>query len=232
MPLAASELLDPMPETKSYFVRRLKRCKIDIESFATPLSVCTMEGCQGMCCYDGVCLDEDEERYIAAVVRAHPKHFEEVGVTPENAFEDALFLDVETRKTATKPCTYKKRVGFPEHFEKASCVFRHKDGRCSLQGLAMEHGEHPWAYKPMSCWLHPISLERDGRTIIWLPRIETDHLREEGYPGYAPYTHCGRECAGGVPAYKALKDELKTLGAIVGRDVYGEIKAAVKAMKS
>ncbi len=224
MPLRPDQLFDPMPETKRYFMRRLKRAAIDFESFGILLQLCTLEGCRGTCCYDGVCLDEDEERYIGAIVDAHPVFFKELNLTRENAFEDAEFLGSDTRKTRTKPCRYPKNVNFPKHFEKTSCVFRFPDGRCSLQTLAMEHGEHPWAYKPPSCWLHPISLERNGKSMIWLPTKETDHVVAEDYPGYAPYTPCGAECAGGKPAYQVLKSELETLGAIVGRDIYGEIE--------
>jgi hypothetical protein len=179
-----------------------------------------------MCCYDGVCLDEDEERYVGAILDAHPLHFKELKLTRENAFEDACFLGVDTRKTTTRKHKYPPHVGFPKHFAKTSCAFRFDDGRCSLQALAMEHGEHPWAYKPLSCWLHPISLERDDKTIVWLPTVGNDPLVEDGYPGYAPHTHCGRACTdGGRPAYEVLREELETLGSIVGRDYIAEIQA-------
>lgn len=232
MPLKPEQLLDPIPETRDYFRKRLRRAPIDFESFATPLRLCTLEGCQGMCCYDGVCLDEDEEHYLTAILEAHPLHFKPLGITRENAFEDAVFIDTDTRKTATRKHKYPKHVGFPKHFEKTSCVFRHEDGRCSLQALAMEHGEHPWAYKPLSCWLHPISLERNDRTILWLPTKGRDPLKDDKFPGYAPYTQCGEHCAGGQPAYEVLRQELETLGAVVGRDFYGEIKAALNGGES
>lgn len=227
MPLKPSQLFDPMPETKKYFKRRLKNCPIDYKSFATPLRLCEMEDCRGMCCYDGVCLDESEEHYITAIVNAHPNHFKKLGITVDNAFEDAEFLGSPTRKTATKPCTYPEKVEFPEHFEDTSCIFRHKDGRCSLQALAMEHGEHPWAYKPPSCWLHPISLERDDQSILWLPTRGKDHVVDEDYPGYSSYTRCGECVVGEQPAYESLKPELDVLGAIIGRDFYAEIKEAL-----
>jgi len=214
-----------MPETKKYFVKRLRNAPIDFESFGIKLRQCRMEDCLGMCCYDGVCLDEDEEHYIGAIVDAHPVYFKELGITRENAFEDAIFIDSECRKTTTRKFKYPPHVGYPKHFEKTSCIFRHPDGRCSLQGLAMQHGEHPWAYKPPSCWLHPLSLERNDRTILWLPQKHTDHVVDKNYPGYSPYTRCGENCAtGGMSAWEALKPELETLGAVVGRDFYGEIK--------
>ncbi|MBI5155286.1 DUF3109 family protein [Candidatus Poribacteria bacterium] len=225
MPLKPEQLLDPLPETKKYFQRRLHRAPVDFDSFATPLKACDLRTCQGSCCYDGVCLDEDEERYLGAIVDAHPLHFKPLGITRENAFEDATFLDTDTRKTRTRRFKYDPAVEFPKHFEKTACVFRHSDGRCSLQALAMEHGEHPWAYKPLSCWLHPISLERNDRTIIWLPTKDNDQLTEPGFPGYAPYTKCGCATPGGRPAYEVLKPELDVLGAIAGRDFFGEIKA-------
>lgn len=224
MPLKPSQLLDAMPDTKRFMKRRLRRADIDFESFATPLRLCALETCGGHCCYDGVCLDEDEEHYIKCVVGAHPVFFKQLNVDEETAFEDATFLGVDTRKTATRKFRYPKAIGHPKHFDKTTCIFRFPDGRCSLQTLAMEHGDHPWAYKPLSCWLHPISLERDDKAVIWIPTKETDHLADEDYPGFAPYTQCGEACPGeGKPAYETLRQELETLGAIVERDIYGEI---------
>ncbi|MDK2970341.1 MAG: hypothetical protein PWP23_96 [Candidatus Sumerlaeota bacterium] len=225
MPLKPSQLLDPIPESRKYFRKRLSKAPIDFESFGTLLKPCTMGECCGMCCYDGVCLDEDEEHYVGAVVDAHPLHFKELGITRENAFEDAIFIDTETRKTRTKKFKYPEHVNFPKHFDKTSCVFRYDDGRCSLQALAMEHGEHPWAYKPVSCWLHPISLERHDKTVLWLPTMGKDHLTDDDFPGYAPYTRCGCAFPDGQPAYEVLSWELETLGAVVGRDFLGEIRA-------
>ncbi len=226
MPLRTDQLFDPMPDTKKYFKRRMLRAPIDYESFGISLRQCTMESCCGMCCYDGVCLDEDEEHYIGAIVDAHPVFFKEMGITREKAFEDAHFLGTECRKTATRKYKHPEHVNFPKHFENTKCIFRFDDGRCSLQTLAMEHGEHPWAYKPPSCWLHPISLERENKTVLWLPQKDTDLVVEKGYPGYAPYTRCGEDCgAEGMPGYEALKPELETLGILVGRDFYTEIKA-------
>jgi len=232
MPLQPHELLDPLPDTKRYFKKRLFRAPIDFESFGTPLKLCDLADCHGMCCYDGVCVDEDEIHYLSAILDAHPKHFEELGLRSDNAFEEACFLGTDTMKTRTRKYKYPKSANFPKHFEKTRCAFRYEDGRCSLQGLAMEHGEHPWAYKPFSCWLHPISLERDERTIVWLPTKKTDHLKEKKYPGYAPYTGCGCAVEGGKPAYKVLKQEIETLGAIVGRDFYGEIEAYYHAKEN
>ena len=230
MPLLPHQILDAMPETKKEMRRRLRRSKIDFESFATPLRLCELGKCNGHCCYDGVCVDEDEEHFITAVVTAHPVFFQQLGVTPENAFEDATFLGTDTRKTTTRPFRYPKEVGHPKHFEKTTCSFRFPDGRCSLQALAMEHGEHPWAYKPLSCWLHPISLERDDKAVIWIPTKGNDLLEDPEYPGFAPYTRCGEACPGeGRPAWQTLKAELQTLGAIAERDIWGEIEAYFKA---
>ena len=231
MPLQRHQLLDALPETKRYFKRRLTRAAIDYESFGKPMKLCDLHNCCGQCCYDGVCLDDDEERYLTAILEAHPVFFKELKLTPENAFEDAEFLDTPTRKTQERKFKYPKRAKLPKHFSHTRCCFRYEDGRCSLQSLAMEHGEHPWAYKPFSCWLHPISLERGNKTILWVPGKENDHLKEPGYPGYAPFTPCGAEIKGGEPGYEVMEEELQTLGEIVGRDFYTEIKTYFKEKK-
>ncbi len=222
--LKRDQLLDAFPDWKQFVKKRFRRAPVDYASFGTLIKACTMEGCRGTCCYDGVCLDEDEERLLTHVVGAHPVYFRQLKLTPENAFEEAEFLGSPTRKTATRREKYPAEVGFPKHFDKTSCVFRFPDGRCSLQSLAMEHGDHPWAYKPISCWLHPISLERDGRTLLWLPTLGNDPLVDDGYPGYAPFTPCGKERCDGQPAYEVLREELDTLGEIAGRDFHAEIR--------
>lgn len=225
MPLEAHEILDAVPDTKADVQWRVRRSKIDYPSFATPLRLCDLAECNGHCCYDGVCVDTDEEEFLAALMRAHPKFFEQLGLDHENAFEDATFLDSPTRKVVTKKFKYPKSVGHPKHFDKSSCAMRFPDGRCGLQALAMEHGNHPWAYKPLSCWLHPISLERDDKPVIWIPTKETDQLKDKGFPGFAPYTRCGESCPGeGRPAWQTLRMELETLGRLGGRDIVGEIE--------
>lgn len=223
MPISNAQILDHLPSWKRYVQKRLAKAPIDFESFGVRLQVCAMEDCRGMCCYDGVCIDRDEERMVRRALRQNPEHFEELGVDASNAFEEGEFQGLPTRKTQTRPQKFPRHVSIPRHFDRSCCVFKHEDGRCSLQSLAMKLGEHPWAFKPISCWLHPLSLERDDETILWVPRLGHDHLKTEEYAGFTPYTHCGKECTGGKPAWQALKFELECLGAITGRDFYGEI---------
>lgn len=225
------QLLDSMPETKQVFLRRLRSCPIDHESFLTPLRVCSLSSCQGMCCYDGVVLAEDEAHYIGAVVKAHPEVFDPLGISPETAFEPISEGAGSIKKTATKPFSYAPESNTPEHFARTACVFRLPDARCSLQSLAIEQGEHPWAYKPPNCWLHPITLHRGNESVIWLPTKSCDPLQKPGYPGFASYSRCGECTPGGEPAYKVLGQELQTLGAIIGRDLIAEIVHYERAKK-
>jgi hypothetical protein len=57
----------------------------------------------------------------------------------------------------------------------------------------------------------------------------TDPCRLPHYAGFVAATHCGRTEQQGPPAYEVLREELDFLGRIVGRDLYGEIVAAVHA---
>lgn len=223
-PLSPEQLLDAMPETKRLFKSRLASCPIDVKSFLAPLHLCDLQSCQGMCCYDGVCLQEDEEHYIGAVVQAYPEVFGPMGIDRNSAFTNLSPGLSRGRKTATRPFEYSRESNTPKHFSRTACVFRLPDARCALQSLAIDQGEHPWAYKPPNCWLHPISLQRGTETVIWLPDKSTDPQKSNAFPGFASYSRCGECAEGGPPAYVTLRQELETLGAIIGRDLLKEIE--------
>jgi hypothetical protein len=109
---------------------------------------------------------------------------------------------------------------YPKHFNNTSCVFRLSDGRCSLQLLALEKGLHRWYYKPISCWLHPISISFDEEIPkISLHNYETDPYCLPNYDGYVSRTMCGsvKEC--GDKAHQVLKEELRYLGAIINQNL-------------
>jgi hypothetical protein len=105
-------------------------------------------------------------------------------------------------------------------------VFLTADGRCSLQLLSVHLGRHPWYYKPVKCWMHPITLEGEGHALLLLHSERTDPYRFPGYDGFVSRIFCGRTCPGSSPASSVLADELTFLSRIAGRDLLAEATGA------
>lgn len=115
---------------------------------------------------------------------------------------------------------------FPVHFPQTRCVFLDTQHRCVLQRLAMDEGLHPWWWKPVSCWMHPLVLVpglRGGRPVLKVPGLGGDPSARAGYAGFASCTPCGMASAGGPSAAAVLKEELELLGKIGRRDFLGEL---------
>jgi hypothetical protein len=100
-----------------------------------------------------------------------------------------------------------------------------------LQLLSVHTGRHPWYYKPVKCWMHPITLEGDSRATLVLHNEQTDPYRFPAYDGFVSRIFCGRTCSGGAPASVVLADELTFLSRIVGRDLVAEATDALAAVR-
>ena len=95
-------------------------------------------------------------------------------------------------------------------------MFLDAEHRCVLQRLAVDEGRHPWFWKPISCWMHPLVLRPGDRPVLTLPG---------GEDRFVSCTHCGRAETEGERAGEVLREELEMLGKISGRDVGGEVGA-------
>jgi hypothetical protein len=111
------------------------------------------------------------------------------------------------RKTATRPHTY-LNPDYPAHFPRTRCVFADAAGFCELEKLARGRGEHPWTYKPFTCWMFPLE-EEAGNAVPPPVRRRDDPWRVPGYPGYVTRVPCGRHDAAGRPWRAALSQELQ-----------------------
>ena len=178
--------------------------KIDMTQLR--LKRCELSQCEGMCCYDGVYLEEGEEEKIQAIVKAYSDFFSFV---PQIFITDGNWKNlVVGRKIAAAPHTY-QNPRFPAHFPWTRCVMSLPDARCALQVLATSLGKHPWAYKPRACWMHP--LLREGPNGIVPPPVhqEDDPDRvDESYPGFITYTPCGQHQEDGSPWEQVLAEEI------------------------
>lgn len=197
--------------------RQVREAALDHEAFTMPLRVCELSACRATCCHDGVFLDAEQEAGIAGVAGRLEKYGFHRGEWRERRGGRV--------KTATVGAGEGMLAeGFPAHFPRTRCVFLDDGHRCLLQRLAVDEGRHPWWWKPVSCWMHPLLLRRrDGRPWLTLARPGRGPAARDGYPGFGSFTPCGMPCAGGEPAWRALRGELEMLGRIGGRDLVGEL---------
>ncbi len=220
--------LTAFPDDEAMLRRRLARAAVDVPSFRRALRRCDISHCQGMCCYDGVYVSQLSAETLMRIARREAASFAGLGLD----LPDRVIVDGDWKwkkgglKTAVRPRPFSRTVqGFPSHFRDTACVFLAPDGRCSLQLLSVQQGRHPWYYKPVKCWMHPITIEGEEETRIVLHSVETDPFRFLGYEGFVSQIFCGRTCVGGAPASAVLRDELEFLSRIVGRDFVSEALA-------
>ncbi|MFB3818564.1 MAG: hypothetical protein ACE147_12940 [Candidatus Methylomirabilales bacterium] len=175
-----------------------------------------------MCCYDGVYVPEPSARLIEHLARRHAAFFRGLGLTlPERVIVEGRWAPKPGGlKTAVREHPFARLVpDFPPHFAQTACVFLTPAGLCSLHLLSEHLGRHPWYYKPVKCWMHPITLEGDRPPVLVLHDERTDPYRLPGYPGFVPRIFCGRTCPSGAPASLVLQEELAFLSQIAGRDL-------------
>ena len=207
----ASLMWTAYPELEKELARQVREAALDHQAFETPLHLCELSRCGGMCCHDGVFLGSEEATVIAALVE-DDEPFERRGGR------------LKTRTTSALDSQLGE--GFPSHFLKTRCTFLDENHHCFLQKKALKAEKHPWFWKPFPCWLHPMTFMRDEgsrRPILTLPTAGKDPQRSENYPGFASQTPCGQLREGGQPAWRVLSEELRFLGLIGGRDLLGEL---------
>ncbi|MEM9081105.1 MAG: DUF3109 family protein [Verrucomicrobiota bacterium] len=182
----------------------VREMAVDRGSLEVGLRGCDLARCRGMCCHDGVFVGEEEREVIEEVLPG--EWFEE----REGKWKTRVLGADEGQLGES----------YPKHFPRTRCVFLDGESRCRLQSLAMAEGQHPWFYKPVPCWLHPLRIGRlpNGRAVLELPGDgagEEENYRE----GFASCTSCGKAREDGTPAAVVLRPELEFLGEIGGRDL-------------
>ncbi len=185
------------------------------------LAACDIAACEAMCCHDGVHLDEGEERRLHALVGRTPALRARL---PAEYVVDA-WSDGERvgRKTAVRPHEY-RNPAWPAHFPRTRCVFADEAGMCELQKLGLARRQHPWRYKPFTCWMFPLGIDAETGALVQ-PDIDPaeDPAREPGYPGFVSQMPCGRHDPAGEPWYLALAGELMHYGTVRGLPENGSI---------
>jgi hypothetical protein len=173
------------------------------------LKVCDVDQCEGRCCYDGVYLLPAEEEFLRTLVARVP---ELAARLPVEFIVDGYWNgEYFGRKTATRPARY-AAADFPAHFTRTRCVFSDERGFCELEKFARARGQHPWSFKPTTCWMFPLQ-DDDGEPAEPVRGVEDDPYRGPDYAGYASCVPCGRHDSGGQPWRKALAREIAYLEA-------------------
>lgn len=215
-------------ETAAQLRERLREAAVDHASFERRIMLCDLDSCRATCCHDGVFLSDEEASVIEMLIEKNEELLAGyvVGVSVESLVRDG----VGACRTAVRHVSDEELAeDFPPHFPKTRCVFLDEQHRCALQRLSDDLGHPSWFYKPIGCWMHPLTLRParrgDSRPALRLPGAEDDPLRSTGYPGFASCTPCGRTCEAGKPARTVLAAELEALSAIGGRDFLAELGA-------
>ena len=219
------------PKAEKSLQDRLMDATVDISSFKQKLSRCSLAKCQGMCCDDGVYVEQETAETIQKVSEENQDFFKDIGLElPEPVIVQGEWKGLASGlKTATKKRNFSFTIqDYPTHFEDTACVFLTKEGRCGLQVFAEFTGLHPWYYKPFTCWMHPISIttNEDKTANIIIHNDTTDPCKLKDYDGFVTRTLCGEITQNGQSAYITLHSELTFLSEIVGRDFLKEIPTA------
>ncbi|MEM9283453.1 MAG: hypothetical protein AAGA96_16640 [Verrucomicrobiota bacterium] len=224
-----SHVITAFPETQRRLAESIKDMRVDFEALRRPLKRCRLKTCGGTCCHDGVYLSNEEARVIRELPETMLESLKDLGLDlPDRTVVYGKWRDVAAGpKTATRHAEMSRLVAnYPEHFGETQCVFLTADAKCGLQLVGAEEGLHPWHFKPATCWLHPLSMinDPDGSLILTLYSELNDPQRYEDYDGFVSKTHCGVTCHAGDPAWQVLSEEIKMLGEMGGRDLFGEIR--------
>ncbi|HMU43649.1 MAG TPA: DUF3109 family protein [Ignavibacteriaceae bacterium] len=130
---------------------KIDKLKIDPKIFTFRFSC----KCSGECCNYGVYTDSKEaenllsikDKIIPLLDESQSKNVSEWFEAPEKDEDFESGIAVGTQIINDK------------------CTFLDKSGLCTLQKLALLEGEHPWKYKPLYCYLFPLTIFEGALTI-------------------------------------------------------------------
>jgi len=140
--------------------------------------------CNGECCYYGVYTDKHESELILSLKdKLIPLMDETQSKNVEDWFEDEQEDD-----------DFDSGIAVGTEVINGKCAFLDKNGLCVIQSLAINEGKHPWDYKPVYCYLFPITIYEKSLT---LDNEHIDRLKQ-----------CNRTNESGTNIIDFCKDEL------------------------
>ena len=188
---------------------------------ALRLKACDISRCEAMCCHDGVHLDEGEERRLRALVEHTPAL--RARLPAEYVVDAWIEGEYAGRKTAVRAHDY-RNPAWPAHFPRTRCVFADEAGMCELQKLGLARRQHPWRYKPFTCWMFPLGLDAETGAVEQ-PEVDAadDPSAGPGYPGFVSVMPCGRHDPQGEPWWQVLSGELARYAEVGGLPGHGSV---------
>lgn len=140
--------------------------------------------CNGECCNYGVYTDSKEaenilsikDKIIPLLDESQSKNVSEWFEAPEKDEDFESGIAVGTQIINDK------------------CTFLDKSGLCTLQKLALLEGEHKWKYKPLYCYLFPLTIFEGALT------IDDEHIDR--------LKTCNKNSEPHLTIFEACKDEL------------------------
>lgn len=130
---------------------KIDNLKIDPKIFTFKFSC----RCSGECCNYGVYTDSKEaenilsikDKLIPLLDESQSKNISEWFEAPE------------------KDDDFESGIAVGTQIINGKCTFLDKSGLCTLQKLALLEGEHKWKYKPLYCYLFPLTIFEGALTI-------------------------------------------------------------------
>jgi hypothetical protein len=212
---------------QTLYAQKYQSVTPDVASFQHRYQACSMDeqgylACNGMCCYDGVTLRPGEAEMVHQLLQDEAEFFARYAIHADDAFIEADTFWGGEIKIATRAHQHPLET-FPAHFRQTKCWFGDPEtGACLLQVISIQRGWHPWRYKPLECWIHPISLGTADQPRIAIFNEQTDLFIRHG-AGYTEYTNCGKPEVTGIPGYRLFATELYWLGQLLNRDLQAEV---------
>jgi hypothetical protein len=130
--------------TQSEKIYQINGLKIDTQLFTFEFSC----RCNGECCYYGVYADKTEsEKILSLKDKLIPLMDETQSKNVSEWFEEPQEDD-----------DFESGIAVGTEVINGKCAFLDKNGLCVIQSLAINEGKHPWDYKPLYCYLFPITI--------------------------------------------------------------------------
>ncbi|MFA6979070.1 MAG: DUF3109 family protein [Ignavibacteriaceae bacterium] len=166
--------------TQSDKIYHINGLKIDPQLFTFKFGC----RCNGECCYYGVYTDKAEhEKILSLKDKLIPLMDETQSKNISEWFEEPQEDD-----------DFDSGIAVGTQVINGKCTFLDKNGLCVIQALAINEGKHPWDYKPLYCYLFPITIFEKTLT------LDDDHINR--------LKQCNRSNENGANIIEACKDEL------------------------
>lgn len=175
------------------FSKEIKGVKIDPIIFTLKFSC----KCNGECCHYGVYSDLNENKIIMGIKDKIIPLMDDSQTTDTSKWFEAPEKDED----------FESGVAVGTELYNSKCVFLDKEGRCTLQKLAMLNNEHKWKYKPIYCILFPLTIYNGAIT------VDDDHIDR--------LKTCNKFPTSATTLYEACIEELKHF---FGEDGFAELE--------